>query len=432
VAGSGPEAPDGSEGLEEPDPEAEDSGDTDPLSGVETGIGFDPTAIGEEVGGAPTSGGGGLGYQSGTLTAGSFDDNLNYESFEAFITEVQSGDLAAAVPALSLGDRMVVRVTDSAGQPVPDAQVVIRPADGNAEGEMLIDVPTRADGRVLLLTGLDGGEDATELEITVEPAGAGGTVTETIPLAEGEWEVELPDVEAKLPSALDLAFVVDTTFSMEDELEFLQVELRGIARTVNAVFPDVDQRYGLVVYRDEGDLYVTLSFDFTPDLDAFLETLEAQFAAGGGDIPEAMEAALLEAEALSWRASDVARVLLLLTDAPPHPEDGERTLEIANRLRGKGVAIYPIAASGALTEAEYILRTAAMMTLSEYLFLTDDSGFGLPHAAPNIPCYVVQRLDQQMIRVLSAELSGERQYPAPDEGIRTVGNPVDGVCLPEN
>ena len=100
-------------------------------------------------------------------------------------------------------------------------------------------------------------------------------------------------------------------------------------------------------------------------------------------------------------------------------------------LRRLGVSIYPVAASGVAAEAEYIMRTAALFTLAEYLFLTDDSGIGNPHAEPHIPCYVVQRLDTLMTRMIRTQLAGARIEPAPETIIRVVGNPVDGVCMEE-
>ena len=81
-----------------------------------------------------------------------------------------------------------------------------------------------------------------------------------------------------------------------------------------------------------------------------------------------------------------------------------------------------------LTDLEFYMRTAALLTLSQYLFLTDDSGVGNAHAEPHIPCYDVQRLDQLMIRMIRSELTGTRIEADPADIIRTVGNPVNGVC----
>ena len=88
-------------------------------------------------------------------------------------------------------------------------------------------------------------------------------------------------------------------------------------------------------------------------------------------------------------------------------------------------------ASGVADAAEYIMRSAALLTLSEYCFLTDDSGVGNPHAEPHIPCYDVQRLDQLLVRLISSELAGERLYPESTDVIRVVRNPVNGVCEDE-
>jgi hypothetical protein len=177
---------------------------------------------------------------------------------------------------------------------------------------------------------------------------------------------------------------------MGDELRYLKAEIKSIAAAVRAQFPDVNQRYGLVVYRDEGmgDEYVTRKFDFTSNIDEFQRNLAAQSAAGGGDIPEAMHRGLEEAIRLRWRDADTARVLFLIADAPPHAVDGPRTLECVDTLRKRGVAIYPVAAScndPQATEAtEFFMRAAALLTGSQYLFLTDDSGVGDGHGEPHI------------------------------------------------
>ncbi len=88
--------------------------------------------------------------------------------------------------------------------------------------------------------------------------------------------------------------------------------------------------------------------------------------------------------------------------------------------------------AGNASEDEYRtvarLRLAALLTHSEYVFLTDDSGVGDSHEEPHIPCYHVQRLDQLMIRLVGAELAGHRIEADASQIIRTVGTPVNGVC----
>jgi len=197
------------------------------------------------------------------------------------------------------------------------------------------------------------------------------------------------------------------------------------------LYPEITRRYGLILYRDQGDVYVTRGFDFTTSLDEFRANLDAQNAAGGGDYPEAMHQALEEAGGLSWSDEGAARVLFLIADAPPHDEFAAATVGAVHALRLGQVAIYPVAASGVAESAELLMRTAAVLTVSQYLFLTDDSGFGGGHAEPHIPCYVVEYLSKIMIRMIGIELEGRRIETDPADILRVVGNPVNGVCEEE-
>ena len=190
-------------------------------------------------------------------------------------------------------------------------------------------------------------------------------------------------------------------------------------------------RYALILYRDEGDLYTLRPIDFTESLDDFMNNLEAQEADGGGTVPEAMHIGLAGATGLDWDPANTARVMFLIADAPPHSEHAQDTLNALLALRKATIAVYPVTAStsaGINTELEFYMRAAAFLTGAEYIFLTDDSGVGSPHAEPHIPCYHVERLDTIMIRMIRSQLAGERIEPAEANIIRTVGNPVNGVC----
>ncbi|MBL8606945.1 MAG: VWA domain-containing protein [Myxococcales bacterium] len=234
--------------------------------------------------------------------------------------------------------------------------------------------------------------------------------------------------QQKANTELDVAVVFDTTGSMGDELKYLQTELDTITQGVKVKFPGVTPRWGLVVYKDRGDSYITQKYDFTADTDAFRATLAKQAAGGGGDLPEAVVDALETANTLSWRQDDIAKVAFWVADAPTHPGEGPKLATAVRNLRGKGVHVYPVGASGVDETAEYQMRSTAQITGGRYLFLTDDSGIGNAHKEPRIPCYQVTRLDQAVLRMLQIEVSGAYAVPAASEVIRSVGNPVDGKC----
>ena len=228
---------------------------------------------------------------------------------------------------------------------------------------------------------------------------------------------------------LDVAIVLDTTSSMADEITYLQTEFEVIATTLKTRFPQTTPRFGLVVYRDHSDAYLTRAVPFTTDVDAFRSSLAAQSALGGGDLPEAVPEGLTEGDGLGWRTTDdVARVMFWVADAPQHPGEEQKVNVAVNAALQKGIHIYPVGASGVDNDAELAMRGTAQITGGRYLFLTDDSGLGNSHAEPHIPCYLVTALHGAMVRMVESEMTGTRPEPVASEIIRTVGSPVDGKC----
>jgi hypothetical protein len=369
--------------------------------GVSSGEGGDSTGAG--------SGGTGQGTNTepGQLTAAEWDDNANYEWFQYALTR----DLmpAASKAMLPLDGHIVAQIVDADGTPVSGAQVQLV--------GMQRTFVAGTDGRVVLTPGLDG--DHT-LHITAPD----GTTFD----AAASTHIVMPG-NAHAPTALDLAFVVDATGSMGDEIAYLQAEIDAIAASVAQTHPGISTRFALIVYRDTSDAYVTRTFDFAT-LSSFRANLQQQSANGGGDYPEAAEVAMQKAVTqLGWRTGNVARVLFHVADAPPHDPAYATFLDAALKARTRGIRIFPVAASGVALEAEYLMRTSALVTAGRYLFLTDDSGIGNTHEVPRIPCFRVERLSTLLSRTLDSELTGH--YVAPDDAdvIRTVGTFEGDQCV---
>jgi hypothetical protein len=240
--------------------------------------------------------------------------------------------------------------------------------------------------------------------------------------------IQLPQRAAERPRAMDLAFVIDVTGSMTDELRYLTTEFEHIVERLEQRYPGVDLRFGLVAYRDHGDDFVVRRHDFTRSAREMQRRLAGLRAGGGGDYPEAMDEALESMLDLDWRTGTAARVAFLVADAPPHDNRTEQALDAVREARARGLRLYPVAASGVADQAELLMRTAAVLTQGRHLFLTDDSGVGLSHQEPKVPCYAVTQLDHLVLRVLASELEGRRVEPHADEIVREVGSQNAGVC----
>jgi hypothetical protein len=121
----------------------------------------------------------------------------------------------------------------------------------------------------------------------------------------------------------DVVFVHDATGSqqpyIDDARQFVIDNYRTIQR--KAIMKGGDARYRVIAFRDhreQGDLWtVHDSNPFTKDSAVLKKQLDALVASGGGDGPEAQLDALDAALRSSWRR-DAKRLVVLITDAPPH------------------------------------------------------------------------------------------------------------------
>ncbi|MGB3627233.1 MAG: vWA domain-containing protein, partial [Henriciella sp.] len=366
--------------------------------------------------------------QSGTLTAGDYDDLLNPALYKTYLDKALQGPLGRKdLPFVDAADRIEVLVTDRLGKPAPFARLIVMDADG----KKMFPLRTGADGTVFLYPNFDA--LGASFSVKAIPLDGGASVARTIETGDGAPEkVTLSfESDAEKVTKLDLLLTLDATGSMSDEMRYLQSELVAILGRVREAQGTLDIHAGLIVYRDVGDQYVVRDFDFTGDLDAFVENLKTQSANGGGDFPEAMHDAMATGLDFDWR-DDAVKVNMLVADAPPHDEDIEATWDSALLSRTKGIHIVPLAASGVDDTAEFLMRAMGQITGGRYLFLTDDSGVGNAHAEPTIDCYVVTRLDSLVERVLTDLITGQRVEPEGDEVVRVVGDYKAGVCKVES
>lgn len=149
---------------------------------------------------------------------------------------------------------------------------------------------------------------------------------------------------------LEVVFVVDATGSMGGILRAAREKVWTIADALLARPGTPALAFGLVSYRDQGDEYVA-RVDQAPslDLDGFYAALSGLRAQGGGDEPEAVDAALeaaLGPLSWSWLSHDplpgTARAIVLVGDAPPHAQRLARTLELVGEARARGVAVHTV------------------------------------------------------------------------------------------
>jgi hypothetical protein len=200
---------------------------------------------------------------------------------------------------------------------------------------------------------------------------------------------------------VDIAFVVDATGSMGDEIEFLKLELEDVIRNTMEKYKSLTLNAASVFYRDKGDEYLTKNIAFNDDLLKTINFIKLQRAGGGGDYPEAVDDALSTAlDSLQWHTNTRTKLLFLVLDAPPHDYAKERIRQLTLKAAAMGIRIVPIACSGTDKSTEFLLRSMALATNGTYAFLTDHSGIGNKHIEPATDKYEVELLNNLLQRII--------------------------------
>lgn len=131
---------------------------------------------------------------------------------------------------------------------------------------------------------------------------------------------------------MDVVFVFDTTGSMREEIDGLKRSAIDFAGYLAG--SGIDYRLGLVTFGDE----IRSNEGFTTDAPTFREWISSLEAVEGGDTPENAFEALREAVRLDFRP-EAQRILVLITDAPPHSADD------VTFLRRDDVVVFLLAAN---------------------------------------------------------------------------------------
>lgn len=339
--------------------------------------------------------------ESGLLTAGEWNDTKNW----GWWMDLMNGKEWANYQdhwGFTTYQRVSV-VVESDGKPISDAKVILSGQGQTAEWT----AKTNNRGEAYLFANIYRKQEDSPYSLEISTEQETKTIR-NIRMNQDEPIVIELGTHPKPSNILDLMFVVDTTGSMGDELDYLAEELKDVIQRVKRSNDnDLDIRISTNFYRDQGDAYVVRSFDFTTDVDRAVKQINNQSAAGGGDYEEAVEEALEDAiNHHQWSHRAKARLLFLVLDAPPHHTDQniKKLQEVTAAAAEQGIRIIPVASSGVDKDTEFLTRFMSIATGGTYVFLTDDSGIGNSHIAPTIGQYEVEMLNDLLVRVVNEYL----------------------------
>ena len=356
--------------------------------------------------GFPGGGQGRPGGKAGVLTAGEWNDLDHWDFWSGLMTSQDYGGMSEFW-GMYTPRRVAVRVADAAGKRLPAIRIVLEQdqkavwsalTDNQGEANLWIDPFHAQAGADNLVLVIDGKPQASAPKLSPW----------NVQQEEAEVNFYILDKAKASEKQADIAFIVDATGSMGDEIEFLKKDLMDILDRAKGGLGEIGLRTGTVFYRDEEDEYVTKFSPFTDDYRKTIQYIAMQHAAGGGDLPEAVHTALEAGlQNLAWNTSARARIAFLVLDAPAHKghQGVVESLQASVREYAKqGIKLIPVFCSSPSKDCEFMCRFFAVLTGGTYVFLTDDSGVGGDHIEASVGPFQVEPLNDLLVRLIAKYL----------------------------
>jgi hypothetical protein len=371
--------------------------------GKSDGLGlYASDGTGGSDGSGSSTGSGGQGedtIQSGQITAGEWNDLANWD-FWNNLGQDQDYVKMPEYWSYNLNNRISVKLQNNTSENLPDVKIELL----NASDEVIWTCKTDNFGTAELFPQLKQSEPVPVESLKIRINNTVFTDIHTFSQGVNNLTLNLNPLNSK---KCDIAFVVDATGSMGDELEFLKVELIDVIGRVKTANPDASLNLGSIYYRDTDDEFLTRVSDFSSDVNKTIDFIRKQSANGGGDFPEAVHTALDKAiNNLQWSNNATSRIIFLVLDAPPHYEP-QIVTEIHNLIAtaaSKGIKVIPVVASGIDKETEFLMRYMSVATNGTYVFITGDSGIGGEHLVPTVGEYEVEHLNALIERLINKYL----------------------------
>jgi len=362
-------------------------------------------------------GGAGQGFAS-SIRAGEWDDNANYREFQRYI-----GQTGEPIHTIDVRARRFLVVRDVAGKAVSRCPITV-----SDDAQHSVTLTTTASGRAILFPYAEGlaGKKFTANARCVE--GSASTSVALDDDGDGTAEMRLAAPRRSDARMVDLAFILDTTGSMSEEIASVKSTIQTVARTLQG--SQLQVRIGMIEYKDRSDPFVTKAYAFTGDLQAFSKKISGIEAGGGGDMPEDMNAGVHAAlTELEWSSQAVAKMAFVIADAPPHldyPNDSDYALSMKTASH-KGIQLFGVAASGMNGLGQAVMRQMAQYTGATEMFVlrggagpqSVGGGDPLSSCGGTQEQYASGNLDGLIVSKIKRELAALDADPTKIPGLRT-------------
>ncbi|MFK7808462.1 MAG: carboxypeptidase regulatory-like domain-containing protein [Saprospiraceae bacterium] len=331
---------------------------------------------------------------AGQLTAGEWKDLDNW-SFWQKLMDNEHFKRYCNNWGFHPDQRFDLKIVDQNSRPVANIKVNLLDADEVVVWSALTD----NKGAVSLWGNMYNGKNGEfKLQIITSE---NETTLPAIPYSEGLNQHQLSS-NCSTSNQVDVAFVVDVTGSMSDEIRYLKSEIRDVIDRAESEEQELALRTAAVYYAAQNQLNLLNHSPLSENKEETISFINNTPTGGGG--VEIVEAGLrIAIKELDWNPEAIARVIFILLDEPPANNELVRTElhQLIEEAAKKGIKVIPVASSGINKPTEFLLKLFAMSTNGTYTFLTNHSGIGNNHIAPEAGDYNVETLNDLMVRLIT-------------------------------
>ena len=332
---------------------------------------------------------------AGQMTAGEWNDLNNWEDWNNLINEGEYKSMSRYW-GIYPDERYSVFITNKENYPIVNAQVDLISKSNN----IIWTTMTDNTGKAELWNNIS--EDKQKVDkIRISKNGITKNIKKPVAIDQGTNHINV-DLPCVVDRSVDIAFIVDATGSMGDEINFLKSELTDIFDRLAESNHKTNYRTASVFYKDHNEDYLTTISGLSENISKTNDFIKTKSAGGGGDTEEAVEEGIQEALALDWNSNATARLAFLILDAAPHhtPEIIEKLQLQVTEAAQRGIKLIPITASGIDRQGEFLMKYLSIITNGTYVFITDDSGIGGSHLKPLVDDYEVEKLNDLIFRLI--------------------------------
>ncbi len=333
------------------------------------------------------------GPNAGQLTAGEWKDLDNWSFWDNLMKD-QQFEGHRKKWGFYPNHRYELKLSDFHGQPLSHIKVNLR----NEKQEIVWSAISDNKGSICAWGNFYGGSsERFEFEI-LHPDSTKKIAA--IPYSKGLNNVQMASI-CSASKKVDIAFVVDVSGSMHDEIRYLRSEINDVVERASSDETELQVRTGAVFYSGRHEKQFLNSSPLTKGSETTAAFLRESPLGGGSS--EAVNLGLgIAVREFDWNESAMARlVFVLLDEAPSHDEETKKDLhKLVQEAALKGIKVIPVAASGTNKTLEFLLKFMAMGTNSTYTFLTNHSGIGDNHIAPEAGSYNVETLNDLLVRLI--------------------------------